>query len=83
MLAEQLGFDRTMLGVPYSVLMFVSGIAPPAPLVAMLVMRKGVRFALVAGSLTLLAGESVHRRCSPRVSGRPCWGVACWPVREW
>ena len=54
-MAEQLGFDRTMLGVPYSVLMLVSGL--PAPLVAMLVMRKGVRFALITGSLVLLAAS--------------------------
>jgi MFS family permease len=52
---EQLGFDRTMLGVPYSVFMLMSGL--PAPLVAMLVNRKGVRFALVTGSLVLLAGS--------------------------
>jgi MFS family permease len=51
-MAEDLGFDRTMLGVPYSVLMFVSGL--PAPLVAALVIRKGTRFAMIAGSLTLL-----------------------------
>lgn len=54
-MAEQLGFDRTMLGVPYSVLMLASGL--PAPLVAILVMRKGVRFALIAGSLALLAAS--------------------------
>ena len=54
-MAEQLGFDRTMLGVPYSVLMLVSGL--PAPFVAMLVTRKGVRFSLIAGSLTLLAAS--------------------------
>src|ERR1041384_1354120 len=51
-MAESLGFDRTMLGVPYSVLMLVSGL--PAPLVALLVVRKGIRFALIAGSLMLL-----------------------------
>lgn len=51
-MAEHLGFDRTMLGVPYSVLMLVSGL--PAPLVALLVVRKGIRFALIAGSLMLL-----------------------------
>jgi len=54
-MAEQLGFDRTMLGVPYSVLMLTSGL--PAPLVAWLVTRKGVRFSLIAGSLTLLAAS--------------------------
>ena len=54
-MAEQLGFDRTMLGVPYSVLMLVSGL--PAPLVAILVVRKGVRFALITGSLVLLAAS--------------------------
>lgn len=56
-MAEQLGFDRTMLGVPYSVLMFVSGL--PGPLVAMLVTRKGVRYALIAGSLTLLGASLI------------------------
>ncbi|MEJ0035488.1 MAG: MFS transporter [Gammaproteobacteria bacterium] len=54
-MAERLGFDRTMLGVPYSVLMLVSGL--PAPLVAMLVVRKGMRFAMIAGSLMLLAAS--------------------------
>jgi MFS family permease len=52
-MAEDLGFDRTMLGVPYSVLSLMSGL--PGPLVALLVTRKGTRFAMVAGSLTLLA----------------------------
>jgi MFS family permease len=52
-MAEALGFDRTMLGVPYSVLMILSGL--PAPLVAILVIRKGARFAMIAGSLVLLA----------------------------
>lgn len=51
-MAEALGFDRTMLGVPYSVLMLVSGL--PAPLVALLVVRKGIRFALIVGTLMLL-----------------------------
>src|SRR6478752_10004135 len=50
-MAESLGFDRTMLGVPYSVLMLVSGL--PAPLIALLVVRKGIRFALIAGTLML------------------------------
>ena len=50
-MAEALGFDRTMLGVPYSVLMLVSGL--PAPLIALLVVRKGIRFALIAGTLML------------------------------
>lgn len=54
-MAEQLGFDRTMLGVPYSVLMLVSGL--PAPLVAMLVARKGIRFALIAGTLMLVVAS--------------------------
>src|SRR5690348_17069226 len=54
-MAEHLGFDRTMLGVPYSVLMLVSGL--PAPLVALLVVRKGTRFALIAGSLMLLVAS--------------------------
>ncbi len=54
-MAERLGFDRTMLGVPYSVLMLVSGL--PAPLVAMLVVRKGIRFTLIAGSLMLLVAS--------------------------
>ena len=44
-MAESLGFDRTMLGVPYSVLMLVSGL--PAPLVAVLVVRKGIRLSLI------------------------------------
>src|ERR1043165_4075423 len=54
-MAEALGFDRTMLGVPYSVLMLVSGL--PAPLVAMMVVRKGIRFALIAGTLMLLVAS--------------------------
>ena len=54
-MAEHLGFDRTMLGVPYSVLMLVSGL--PAPFVAVLVVRKGIRFALIAGSLMLLVAS--------------------------
>jgi MFS family permease len=52
-MAESLGFDRAMLGVPYSVFMFMCGL--PAPLVAMLVTRKGTRFAMITGSLVLLA----------------------------
>src|SRR5688572_180001 len=52
-MAESLGFDRAMLGVPYSVFMFMCGL--PAPLVAMLVTRKGTRFAMIVGSLVLLA----------------------------
>lgn len=52
-MAESLGFDRTMLGLPYSVFMFMCGL--PAPLVALLVTRKGTRFAMIAGSLVLLA----------------------------
>jgi MFS family permease len=51
-MAESLGFDRTMLGLPYSVFMFMCGL--PAPLVALLVTRKGTRFAMVCGSLVLL-----------------------------
>jgi MFS family permease len=54
-MAESLGFDRTMLGVPYSVLMLVSGL--PAPLVAMLVVRKGIRFALLTGTLMMLVAS--------------------------
>lgn len=54
-MAEHLGFDRTMLGVPYSVLMLVSGL--PAPLVALLVARKGIRFTLIAGTLMLLVAS--------------------------
>jgi MFS family permease len=52
-MAESLGFDRAMLGVPYSVFMLMCGL--PAPLVAMLVTRKGTRFAMITGSLVLLA----------------------------
>jgi MFS family permease len=44
-----------MLGVPYSVLMLVSGL--PAPLVALLVVRKGIRFALITGTLVLLVAS--------------------------
>lgn len=51
-MAESLGFDRAMLGVPYSVFMLMCGL--PAPLVAILVTRKGTRFAMVTGSLVLL-----------------------------
>jgi MFS family permease len=54
-MAEHLGFDRTMLGVPYSVLMLVSGL--PAPLVALLVARKGIRFTLIAGTLMLFVAS--------------------------
>jgi MFS family permease len=54
-MAESLGFDRTMLGVPYSVLMLVSGL--PAPLVALLVVRKGIRFALLTGTLMMLVAS--------------------------
>ncbi len=54
-MSEHLGFDRAMLGWPYSVLMFASGL--PAPLVAMLVARKGIRFTLITGSLLLLAAS--------------------------
>src|SRR5215470_4226997 len=54
-MSQHLGFDRTMLGSLYSVLMFASGL--PAPLVAMLVARKGIRFTLILGSLLLLAAS--------------------------
>src|SRR5689334_6573745 len=54
-MGEQLGFDRAWLGWPHSVLMLASGL--PAPLVAMLVARKGIRFTLICGALLMLAGS--------------------------
>jgi MFS family permease len=66
-MAEQLGFDRTMLGVPYSVLMIVSGL--PAPFVAMLVAR---RQSLRAhhGQPRFVGGQPVHGAVRRRLPGR-------------
>jgi MFS family permease len=54
-MAQQMGFDRTVLGLLFTVFMVMSGL--PAPLFAMLVNRKGVRFTIVTATLLLFAGS--------------------------
>ncbi len=54
-MATQMGFDRTVLGLLFTVFMVMSGL--PAPLFAMLVNRKGVRFTMVTAGLLMLAGS--------------------------
>jgi len=56
-MGADLHLDRKMLGLPYSVYMIMSGL--PAPLVAMCVNRKGVRFTLVLGSLFVITGSVI------------------------
>src|ERR1700730_2075548 len=53
-MAEQLHFDRTLLALPFSVYLIMSGL--PGPLVAMLVNRKGLRFTMILGGLIMIAG---------------------------
>ncbi len=77
-MAEQLGFDRTMLGRPGPVLMLVSGL--PAPLVALLVLCKGTAPRADRGHPDDAGGESLHgargfglvlgRRVRRRCAGR-------------
>ena len=54
-MAEQMGFDRTVLGLLFTVFMVMSGL--PAPLFAVLVNRRGVRFTIVTASLLMLVGS--------------------------
>jgi len=54
-MAADLGLDRKMLGLPYSVYMIMSGL--PGPLVAVCVNRVGVRLTLFIGSLLVLTGS--------------------------
>jgi MFS family permease len=54
-MAEQMGFDRTVLGLLFTVFMVMSGL--PAPLFAILVNRKGVRFTIVTACLLMLCGS--------------------------
>ena len=54
-MAQQMGFDRTVLGLLFTVFMVMSGL--PAPLFAMLVNRKGVRFTIVTATLLMFVGS--------------------------
>ncbi len=54
-MATQMGFDRTVLGLLFTVFMVMSGL--PAPLFAVLVNRKGVRFTMITAGLLMLAGS--------------------------
>ena len=54
-MAQQMGFDRTVLGLLFTVFMVASGL--PAPLFAVLVNRKGVRFTIVTATLLMLVGS--------------------------
>jgi MFS family permease len=54
-MATQMGFDRTVLGLLFTVFMVMSGL--PAPLFALLVNRKGVRFTMVTAGLLMLVGS--------------------------
>jgi MFS family permease len=54
-MAADLHLDRKMLGLPYSIYLIMSGL--PAPLVAMCVNRKGVRFTLLLGGAMVIVGS--------------------------
>jgi len=54
-MAEQMQFDRTVLGLLFTVFMIMSGL--PAPLAAVLVNRKGVRVTLVVAGFFMLIGS--------------------------
>jgi MFS family permease len=54
-MAAALHVDRKMMGLPYSVYMLMSGL--PAPLVALAVNRKGVRFTVLVGTGLIMAGS--------------------------
>ena len=53
-MAADLRLDRSALGVAYGLFQWLAGL--PAPLVAMVINRKGVRFTMTAGCLTVMAG---------------------------
>jgi MFS family permease len=54
-MAADLHLDREMLGLPYSVYLIMSGL--PAPLVAICVNRRGVRFTLLLGGALVTIGS--------------------------
>jgi MFS family permease len=54
-MAADLHLDRKMLGLPYSIYLIMSGL--PAPLVALCVNRKGVRFTLLLGGAMVIVGS--------------------------
>jgi MFS family permease len=54
-MAADLHLDRAMLGLSYSVYLMMSGL--PAPLVALCVNRKGIRFTLLLGAALVILGS--------------------------
>jgi MFS family permease len=54
-MGNELHLSRQMIGLPYSVYMLMSGL--PGPLAAMLVNRFGLRFAIIAGGVMVIAGS--------------------------
>ena len=54
-MAADLHLDRAMLGLPYSIYLMMSGL--PAPLVALCVNRKGIRFTLLLGGTLVILGS--------------------------
>jgi len=53
-MAESLHWDRTQLGLAYAIYQLMIGV--PAPLVAILIARKGVRFAAALGCWVVVSG---------------------------
>ena len=53
-MAESLHWDRTQLGTAYAIYQLMIG--APAPLVAILIARKGVRFTAALGCCVVVAG---------------------------
>jgi MFS family permease len=54
-MAADLHLDRAMLGLAYATYLLMSGL--PAPLVALCVNRKGIRFTMLLGGAMVLAGS--------------------------
>ena len=53
-MAEALNWDRTQLGLAYAIYQLMIGV--PAPLIAILIVRKGVRFTAALGCSVVAAG---------------------------
>jgi MFS family permease len=54
-MAADLHLDRAMLGLAYSIYLMMSGL--PAPLVALCVTRKGIRFTMLLGGALVILGS--------------------------
>ena len=56
-MAESLHWDRTQLGLAYAIYQLMIGV--PAPLIAILIARKGVRFTAALGCWVVVAGAAL------------------------